>query len=380
VPGPLVGTTIVELAAIGPAPYGVMLLADLGAEVVRVDRPAAARGQLGAEASMVGLSRNRRSIGIDLKSRDGVELVHRLAGTADVLVEGFRPGVAERLGVGPDELTVANPRLIYARMTGWGQDGPLAPRAGHDLDYAALTGALHTVGRPDEPPPPPVNYLADFGGGGTFLAIGVLAALVERAGSGRGQVVDAAMVDGVASQTAFLHGLLALGAWTTERGTNLLDGGAPFYDTYRCADGGFVAVGALEPQFYAELCERLDLVPEDWPQHDRARWPALRAELASRFASRSRDAWAVHFADSDACVAPVLDLTEAPTHPHHRARGTFTDAFGVTQPAPAPRFSRTAGTIGRPPPRPGQDTDEVLGELGLDGEAIAALREAGVVA
>lgn len=379
-PGPLTGIRIVELAAIGPAPYGVMLLADLGAEVLRVDRAAAARGRLGAEASMVGLSRNRRSIGVDLKAAAGVELVHRLVADADVLVEGFRPGVAERLGLGPDELTAADPRLIYARMTGWGQDGPLAPRAGHDLDYAALTGALHTVGRPDEPPPPPVNYLADFGGGGTFLAIGILAALVERASSGRGQVVDAAMVDGVASQTAFLHGLLTLGAWTTDRGANLLDGGAPFYDTYRCADGGFVAVGALEPQFYAELCERLGLRAEDWPQHDRTRWPALRAELTERFAARPRDEWAAAFADSDACVAPVLDLREAPDHPHHRARATFVDTFGVTQPAPAPRFSRTAGAIDRPPPRPGEHTDEVLAELGLDEPSIAALRDAGVVA
>jgi alpha-methylacyl-CoA racemase len=379
VSGPLTGTRIVELAAIGPAPYGVMLLADLGAEVLRIDRPAAARGSLGAEASMVGLSRNRRSIAIDLKSGAGVGLVQRLAADADVLVEGFRPGVAERLGLGPDVLRDANPRLVYARTTGWGQDGPLAPRAGHDLDYAALTGALHTVGRPDQPPPPPVNYLADFGGGGTFLAIGVLAALVERGTSGRGQVVDVAMIDGVASQTAFLHGLLALGAWSTERGTNLLDGGAPFYDTYRCADGGFVAVGALEPQFYAELCARLELDPAAWPQHDRSRWPALREELTRIFAGRPRDEWAAHFADSDACVAPILDLVEAPDHPHHLERGTFVEVDGVVQPAPAPRLSRTPGSIDRPPPRPGEHTDEVLAELGLDGQAIAALRDASVV-
>jgi alpha-methylacyl-CoA racemase len=379
VSGPLTGTRIVELAAIGPAPYGVMLLADLGAEVLRIDRPAAARGSLGAEASMVGLSRNRRSIAIDLKTGAGVGLVQRLAADADVLVEGFRPGVAERLGLGPDVLRDANPRLVYARTTGWGQDGPLAPRAGHDLDYAALTGALHTVGRPDQPPPPPVNYLADFGGGGTFLAIGVLAALVERGTSGRGQVVDVAMIDGVASQTAFLHGLLALGAWSTERGTNLLDGGAPFYDTYRCADGGFVAVGALEPQFYAELCARLELDPAAWPQHDRSRWPALREELTRIFAGRPRDEWAAHFADSDACVAPILDLVEAPDHPHHLERGTFVEVDGVVQPAPAPRLSRTPGSIDRPPPRPGEHTDEVLAELGLDGQAIAALRDASVV-
>ncbi len=377
--GPLAGIKVIELAAIGPAPYGVMLLADLGAEVVRVDRAAAARGQLGAEASMVGLSRNRRSIAIDLKASAGVELVERLVDDADVLVEGFRPGVAERLGLGPDTLCERNPRLIYARMTGWGQDGPLALRAGHDIDYAAIAGALHTVGRPDEPPAPPVNYLADFGGGGTFLAIGVLAALVERAGSGRGQLVDAAMVDGTASLTAFLQGLRAIGAWSTERGTNLLDGGAPFYDSYRCADDRFVAVGALEPQFYAELLDRLELPPDDWPQHDRDRWPAMRARFAEIFATRTRDQWAEVFADSDACVAPILDLEEAPAHPHNVARGTFTDAFGAVQPAPAPRMSRTPGTIERPPPRPGQHTDEILTELGIDDEAAMVLRNAGVI-
>jgi alpha-methylacyl-CoA racemase len=380
VSGPLTGITVVELAAIGPAPYGVMLLADLGARVIRVDRAAAARGQLGAEASMVGLSRGRRSIGVDLKAAAGVEVVHRLVADADVLVEGFRPGVAERLGVGPDDLHAVNPRLVYARMTGWGQDGPLAPRAGHDIDYAALAGALHTVGRPDEPPPPPVNYLADFGGGGAFLAIGVLAALVERDRSGQGQVVDAAMLDGAASLTAFLHGLLAMGAWSTERGTNLLDGAAPYYDTYRCADGRFLAIGALEPQFFAELCERLGLDPAEWPQHDRAAWPDQKRRLAELIATRTRDEWAQVFEDSDACVAPVLDLAEAPQHPHNVARGTFSEAFGVTQPAPAPRFSRTPGAIERPPPRPGEHTDEVLTELGLDTDAIAALRDAGFVA
>ncbi len=378
--GPLTGTRVIELAGIGPAPYGVMLLADLGAEVVRIDRAAAARGQLGAEASMVGLSRNRRSIGVDLKSEAGVELVTRLVADADVLVEAFRPGVAERLGLGPDELCAANPRLIYARMTGWGQDGPLASRAGHDLDYAALTGALHTVGRAGQPPPPPVNYLADFGGGGAFLAIGVLAALVERATSGRGQVVDAAMIDGTASLTAFLHGLTAIGAWTDEREANLLDGAAPFYDTYACADGRFVAVGALEPQFHAELCEVLGVDVADFPQHDREAWPEQKRELAAIFATRTRDEWAEAFEGSDACVAPVLSLGEAPTHPHHVARGTFTEVDGATQPAPAPRFSRTAGEVRRHAPRPGEHTDEVLTELGLEAEAVTALRDAGVIA
>ena len=378
--GPLAGIRVVELAAIGPAPYGVMLLADLGAEVVRVDRAAAARGGLGAEASMIGLSRNRRSVAVDLKHPRGLEVVQRLTDAADVLVEGFRPGVAERLGVGPDDLRGRNPRLIYARMTGWGQDGPWAARAGHDIDYAAIAGALHTVGRPDEPPPPPVNYLADFGGGGTFPAIGVLAALVERERSGEGQVIDAAMVDGAASLTAFLHGLKTLGAWTTERGRNLLDGGAPYYDTYRCADGRFIAVGALEPQFHAELCERLGLDPAEWPQHDQDRWPEQRTWLAEVFATRTRDEWAEVFEGSDACVAPVLDLDEAPRHPHNVARGTFSDAFGVTQPAPAPRLSRTPGAITTPPPDPGQHTDEVLAEVGFDDAAIAVLRQAGAIA
>jgi alpha-methylacyl-CoA racemase len=379
-PGPLQGVRVVELAAIGPAPYGVMLLGDLGAEIVRVDRASAARGQSGLEGSMLGLSRNRRSIGIDLKSGSGRDLVLRLIDDADVLVEGFRPGVAERLGLGPEDCRAVNRRLIYARMTGWGQQGPLADRAGHDIDYAALAGALHTVGRPHEPPPPPVNYLADFGGGGTFLAIGVLAALLERERSGEGQVIDVAMVDGAASQTAFLRGLLAIGAWSTERGANLLDGGAPFYDTYRCADGRFLAVGALEPQFFAELCATLGLDPADLPQHDRDAWPAQRERLAALFATRPRDEWAALFEGTDACVAPVLDLVEAPDHPHNVARGTFVDVDGVTQPAPAPRFSRTPGAVDRPPPRPGEHTDEVLGELGLDAGDLADLRERGVIA
>lgn len=377
--GPLDGVRVVELAAIGPAPYGVMLLADLGAEVIRVDRAAAARGELGAEASMVGLSRNRRSVAVDLKAAAGIEVVERLVDGADVLVEGFRPGVAERLGVGPEAMCARNPRLIYARMTGWGQDGPLAARAGHDLDYAALTGALHTVGRAHEPPPPPVNYLADFGGGGTFLAIGVLAALVERERSGRGQVIDAAMIDGTASLTAFLHGLRAIGGWRDERGSNLLDGGAPFYDTYRCADDRFLAVGAIEPPFYAAFLAGLGLDPQDEPQHDADRWPAQRERFAALIAQRTRDEWAEIYAGTDACVAPVLDLEEAPHHPHHVARGTYRDDGGVIQPAPAPRLSRTPGDIRLPAPRPGQHTEEILTELGLDDEARWALRAAGVV-
>lgn len=378
--GPLHGVRVVELAAIGPAPYGVMLLADLGAEVVRVDRVAAATGAPGAEVSMLGLSRNRRSVAVDLRTIEGVEVVRRLAAAADVFVEGFRPGVAERLGLGPDVLRAAHPGLVYARVTGWGQQGPLAPRAGHDLDYAAVAGALHAIGRPDDPPPPPINYLADFAGGGAFLAIGVLAALVERETSGQGQVIDTAMLDGAASLTAFLHGLRQLGAWSLERGSNLLDGAAPYYDTYRCADGGFLAVAALEPQFHAELCARLELDPAEWPQHDRQAWPEQKRRLAALLATRDRDEWVALFADSDACVAPVLDLDEAPQHPHNRDRGTFVEAFGARQPAPAPRLSRTPGAIERPPPGFGEHTDEVLDALGYGADDRERLRAAGVIA
>ena len=378
--GPLTGIRVVELAAIGPAPYGVMLLSDLGAEVVRIDRASDVHHPEGASRTSIGMSRNRRSVAVDLKHDEGVAVVRRLAAEADVFVEGFRPGVAERLGVGPDVLCSANPGLVYARMTGWGQDGPLADRAGHDIDYAALAGALQPVGRPDDTPPPPLNFLADFGGGGVFLALGVLAALFERAGSGRGQIVDAAMVDGTASLTAFLHGLLADGAWTPRRGANLLDGAAPFYDTYRCADGRFVAVGAIEPQFYAALLDGLGLDAAEWPQHDRSRWPQQKAELAEIFATRSRDEWEEVFAGSDACVAPVLEPREAVDHPHNRERGVFVDVDGTTQPAPAPRLERTPGTVRRPAPAPGEHTDQVLAEFGYDAADLTRLRRGGAVA
>lgn len=373
--GPLTGTRIVELAAIGPAPFGVMLLADLGAEVIRIDRP----GGGGLEATMIGLSRNRRSVAVDLKREEGRDLALALIDTADVVIEGFRPGVAERLGIGPEVCRARNRRLVYGRMTGWGQEGPWSHLAGHDIDYAAVAGGLHPIGRADDTPPPPINYLADFGGGGAYLAIGVLAALVERAASGEGQVVDAAMVDGVASLSAFLHGLVDIGAWTTNREDNLLDGGAPFYDTYRTADDRFVAVGAIEPQFFAELLQRLELDPADFPQLDKARWPEQKKRLAEVFASRTRDEWAAVFADSDACVAPVLDLLEARGHPHLTARGTFVQVDGMVQPAPAPRLSRTPGEVRTPPPAAGQDTEAVLRELGYPAERISALRAAGVI-
>jgi crotonobetainyl-CoA:carnitine CoA-transferase CaiB-like acyl-CoA transferase len=341
--GPLAGVRVVELAGLAPGPFGCMVLADLGADVVRVDRP--------SSPSPDGpVQRGRRVTVLDLKSASGVAGLLRLADCADVLVEGYRPGVAERLGFGPSICLDRNPRLVYARMTGWGQDGPLAARAGHDIDYLAVSGALEPLGRADDRPYAPMNLLGDFGGGGMLLAVGVLAALLERERSGAGQVVDAAMVDGSALLTAFLHGMLGAGAWTEPRGRNLLDGGAPFYDTYRTADGGFMAVGALEPRFYAALLTGLGLDGEaDLPdQYDRAGWPELRQRFADRFAQRSRAEWTVVFAEVDACVAPVLAPAEASQHPHNAARGTFVELGGIPQPAPAPRFSRTPAAVPRP--------------------------------
>ena len=376
--GPLAGIKVVEVAGLAAAPFGCMILADLGADVLRVDRV----DRTGNSASGVShgawtdpLSRGRRSIALDLKTAEGLEILLQLAGHADVLVEAFRPGVAERLGFGPDVCLEANPRLVYARMTGWGQDGPLAPTAGHDIDYIAISGALSIVGRAGERPLPPVNLAGDFGGGGMLLAIGILAALLERQGSGRGQVIDAAMVDGSALLTAMFHGLRAGGTWQDERGTNLIDGGAPFYDTYQTADGGYLAVGALEPAFYSELVAGLGLADAGLPdRNDRANWPALRERLTTVIAQRTTAEWAEVFAGSDACVAPVLSLSEAPDHPHNKARGTFTEVAGLTQPAPAPRFSRTPADPPQPPPEVGADTDAVLTSLGYDQPRIADLR------
>jgi len=375
--GPLAGVRIVEVAALGAAPYGVMLLADLGAEVVRIDRHGARHDP--NVAAHVGVARNRHSIGIDLKHPDARGVLDVLLESADVLVEGMRPGAMERLGLGPEVLCAAFPRLVYARMTGWGQDGPLAHSAGHDLNYAALSGALHTIGDAGAPPPPPVNYLADLGGGGTFLAIGVLAALLERERSGLGQVIDAAMVDGAASLTSFVRGLAALGAWSDQRGANLLDGGAPFYATYRCADERFVAVGAIEPQFYALLLDGVGLEASGWPQYDTTRWPGLRVALTDRFASRSRDDWAAHFLGSDACVTPVLALDEVVEHPQHLARRTFVDVDGSAQPAPAPRFSRTPGQVRGGAPAPGAAGRTVLRAAGLADAAIDRWIASGVL-
>jgi alpha-methylacyl-CoA racemase len=373
--GPLQGIRVVELAGLGPAPYACMLLADLGAEVLRVDRPAPGFGVPAYDVT----GRGRRSLALDLKQPAAAEVVLRLVDRADVLVEGLRPGVAERLGVGPDACLARNPRLVYGRMTGWGQDGPLAPRVGHDINYASITGALGAIGEPGRKPVPPLNLVADFGGGSMFLVTGVLAALLERATSGQGQVVDAAMVDGVTSLMAMTYGFRAAGGWADERGSNLLDGGAPFYDTYPCSDGQYVAIGALEPQFWALVVQTLGL--EDLPeQYDRDGWPVLRQRLAEAFATRTRDEWAQLFDGLDACVSPVLTLGEAPQHAHLAARQAVVEVDGVQQPAPAPRFSRTPGAIGASPRVAGTDTREALQAWGFHEDEVAQLEQDAVVA
>ena len=362
--GPLAGLKVVELAGIGPGPHAAMILADLGADVVRVERPSGSL-RLGGAGGDYTL-RGRRSVAADLKADAGRETVLRLAERADVLLEGLRPGVTERLGVGPADCQARNPRLVYARMTGWGQDGPMAARAGHDINYISLTGALHAIGT-GEAPVPPLNLVGDFGGGSMLLVIGILAALQERQTSGQGQVVDAAMVDGASLLVQMFWSLLANGVWQDERQANLLDGGAPFYGTYRCADGGFVAVGALESQFYAELLAGLGLTDAGLPeQHDRSGWPKLRARFTEVFASKPRDEWAAIFADVDACVTPVLAFGEVAEHPHVRARNTVIEVNGVTQAAPAPRFSRTPAGPPTAPPEPGADTDAVLNDWGIE--------------
>jgi alpha-methylacyl-CoA racemase len=375
--GPLRGIRVVELVGIGPGPFCAMLLADLGAEVLAVDRPASTPEAMAWPALF---ARGRRRVGVDLKHPDGPGVVLDLVAGADALVEGFRPGVAERLGIGPEECLARNPRLVYGRVTGWGQDGPLARAAGHDIDYIALAGALHPIGPAGGPPVPPLNLVGDFGGGGMLLALGVVAALLEAGRSGRGQVVDAAMVDGAALLTTQLHELLAAGRWSDRRGANLLDGAAPFYAVYETADGRHLAVGALEPRFYAELLQRLGLDGGDLPDRlDRDGWPELRERLAALFRTRTREEWCRLLEGTDACVAPVLSLTEAPAHPHNRARGTFVDVGGVVQPAPAPRFSRTPCATPEPPPGPGEDPGPTLAAWGLAPDEVARLRAGGAV-
>jgi alpha-methylacyl-CoA racemase len=376
--GPLTGLRVVELAGLGPAPYACMLLAELGADVVRIDRPGAA--SLIVDPEKDALNRSRPSVAVDLKSPGGRDVLLRLLDDADVLVEGLRPGVLERLGVGPDEALARNPRLVFARMTGWGQEGPLAERAGHDINYLGLTGALHAIGTADKPAVP-LNIGADFGGGSMFLLVGILAALFERGTSGRGQVVDAAMVDGASSLVTMIYGMLGAGLWQDRRAANLLDGGAPFYDTYACADGRHVAVGALEPQFYVAFLEGLGLTGAlPGGQYDLAHWPEHRRRFAEAFATRTRDEWADAFAGTDACVTPVLGLREAPVHPHLAARGTFVEQDGASLPGPAPRFSRTPGAVRGPARRPGADTTAVLTDWGFTADEVRALLTSGAVA
>jgi alpha-methylacyl-CoA racemase len=353
--GPLTGMRVVELAGIGPGPHAAMILGDLGADVVRVDRP----GASGADPAL----RNRRFVIADLKSDEGRELVLKLVAKADVLIEGFRPGVTERLGLGPEDCAKVNDRLVYARMTGWGQTGPRSQQAGHDINYISLNGLLHSIGRVGERPVPPLNLVGDFGGGSMFLLLGILSALWERQTSGKGQVVDAAMIDGSSVLAQMMWGMRDMGVWTDERGTNMLDGGAPYYDTYECADGRYVSVGAIEPQFYAAMLDGLGLNPANLPgQNDRSRWPELRDRFTEAFASKDRDHWAKVFADSDACVTPVLAFGEVEIEPHITERNTFYRVGNGLQPLPAPRFSRSTPHEPRPPRPPGSDTESVLND------------------
>lgn len=380
--GPLAGVTVVELAGIGPGPFCVMLLADMGATVVRVDRTGV--GSADYTPNPV-IERGRRSIAVDLKHPDGVEVGLRLVDSADVLVESYRPGVAERLGVGPDACLARNPRLVFGRMTGWGQEGSLAPVAGHDINYISMTGALHAIGRAGERPVPPLNLVGDFGGGASSLAFGIVCALLEVRSSGKGQVVDGNVLDATSTLMGLVHGLRAAGRWSLERGSNLLDTGCPFYDVYTCADGRWVAVGAIEEKFFANVLRVLGLDTDDrleGSHKDRSRWPALREALTAAFATRTRDEWAAAFARVDSCVTPVLDMDEAAGHPHARQRRSYLPIgdTGHVQPAVAPRFSRSATPVPALPPRPGEHTREVLAEHGFDEERVMRLLASGVVA
>lgn len=378
--GPLAGVRVVELVGLGPGPFCGMLLADLGAEVLRVDRVEAAAAIDRSRPATNAMQRSKRALGVDLKSAAGVEMFLRLTDRADTMFEVFRPGVAERLGIGPDAVCARNPRLVYGRLTGWGQDGPLAAKAGHDIDYLAIAGALEPLGRAGQPPTPPINVLADFAGGGMLLAYGIVAALLARERTGEGQVIDAAMVDGAAIMLTPFYAARASGFWG-ERGTNMLDTGAPWYDTYETADGKWLSLGAIEPQFYAQLLAGLGLDADELPdQHDRDGWPRLRERFANVIRTRTRDDWEAHFDTFDACVAPALTPIEAPGHPHNVERRVFRELRGVPQPAPAPRFSRTPLGEPTPPEHPGEATHEVLATWGFDGDEAARLVADGVVA
>lgn len=364
---------VIEMAGIGPGPMAAMLLSDLGADVIRVDR-------IGAMGFADVLNRGRPSIGVNVKSPDGVETVLRLVEQADVLIEGFRPGVMERNGLGPDDCLARNPKLVYGRMTGWGQEGPLAHAAGHDINYISIAGVLANFAREGEKPVPPVNLVGDFGGGALYLVVGVLAALVEARTSGQGQVVDTAMVDGAASLMTMIYSFRNAGMWSETPGTNMLDTGAPYYDVYETADGRYVSVGAIERQFYAELLKGLELDPATLPdQNDRSQWPAMKQRFTDLFKSKTRDEWQAIFEGTDACVAPVLHMDEARDHPHMKARATVVQHDGAWQPAPAPRFSRTTAEIQRGPSLPCADTDAALQAWGFDAAEVTKLREAGAV-
>ncbi len=376
--GPLVGFRLLEIGAIGPGPFCAMLLADLGAEVIRVDRAAGKSMEAVSETPL--LARGRRSIALDLKHPSGVKTLMRLVARADGLIEGFRPGVMERLGLGPDACLAENPRLVYGRMTGWGQDGPLAQTAGHDINYIALCGALSAMGRAGEKPVPPLNLVGDFGGGGMLLAFGMLAALLERERSGKGQIVDAAMIEGASLLMTMFYEMVATKSWKNERGVNLLDTGAPFYDVYETADGKVVSFGALEPKFFAELVSKLDLKEVSLErQNDPGTWPVLRAQIAARVREKTRAEWVVVFKGSDACFAPVLDLEEAPKHPQNVARGAFVQVGGVLQPSPAPRFSRTPGGVSRPFAEPGEHGRDILHDAGFSSHEIEQLSAEGAL-
>jgi alpha-methylacyl-CoA racemase len=377
--GPLAGVRVLEFEAIGPGPFCGMMLADMGADVLLVDRPTDPGLGLGRRRAADVMLRGRRSVTLDLKARDGAAAALRLVGKADALIEGFRPGVMERLGLGPDVALAANPKLVYGRMTGWGQDGPLAPRAGHDINYIALSGVLHAIGRKGEAPVPPLNLVGDFGGGGLMLAFGIVSALLSAQRTGQGQVVDAGMVEGASALAAMFSGMLHEGNWNETRGDNALDSGAPWYDVYETRDGKFVAIGAIEAKFYAELLERLGLASEKLPaQHDRAGWPELRRRFAAAFRAMTRDEWSRAFDGSDACFAPVLTFSEARAHPHNVARRAHVSVGGVAQPAPAPRLSATPGAVRRPPPERGALGHEALADWGFTAAEIDRLASLGL--
>lgn len=372
--GPLEGKKIIEIAGIGPGPFCAMVLSDLGAEVIRVDRVSAVPNEFPATPGVDLLNRGRKSVAFDLKNQEGIKALLRLVEEADAFIEGFRPGVAERLGIGPEVCLERNPRLVYGRMTGWGQTGPYSNMAGHDINYIALSGVLGTIGREGEPPVPPVNLVGDFGGGGMLLALGICAAFVEVQTSGKGQVVDAAMTDGSALLATMIHTFLSMGVWG-DRGTNMLDTGAPFYDVYECADGEYISLGSIEPQFYAELLRITGLDQEELPkQMDRSQWPKMKLKIAETIRSKTRDQWVELMEGTDVCFAPVLSPSEACAHPHNVERETFVEVGGVKQPAPAPRFSRTPGVIDGPPPHPGEHTEEVLSSWGFSENEIQNLR------